>query len=103
MGIFMGGQFGVLLPLFIFPLASCAKGVRGNARAERRGRGGMGDRDVKKEGGSVEKEAQIGPFSILSPSFRNGLEARLAQERNKELEEDGVAGSSRPPPKMPAG
>ena len=99
----MGGQFGVLLPLFIFPLASCAKGAHGNARAERRGRGGMGDRDIKKEGGSVQKEAQIGPFSILSPSLRYGLEARLAQKRQEELEEDGVAGSGRPPPKVSTG
>jgi hypothetical protein len=38
----------------------------------------MGDRDIKKKGGSVQKEAQIGSFSILSPSLRNGLEARLA-------------------------
>jgi len=96
----MRGQFAVLLPLLIFPLPSRAKGTQGNTRAERGGGGGMGDREIKKEGRPIQGEAQIWPFPILGTSLGNWLETSLAQKRHKKLKEDGVARSGRPPPKV---
>jgi hypothetical protein len=63
----------------------------------------MGDVEIKKKGRPVQGEAQIRPFSILSPSLRDGLETSLAQKGHKELKEDGVAGSGGPPPKLSTG
>jgi hypothetical protein len=40
----------------------------------------MSNREVKKKGGSVQGEPQIGPFSILSPSLRDGPETGLAKK-----------------------
>ena len=46
----------------------------------------MGDREVKKDGGSIQGESQIGTFSTLHLSLRNGLQASIAEEDNEKLE-----------------
>ena len=58
----------------------------------------MGDRNIKKEGESIQREAQIRSFSTLNLSLRDGLKASVTQKSYKELEEGVVAGSDRSPP-----
>ena len=45
----------------------------------------MGDRKIEKEGDPIQREAKIGPLTILSAKLRDRLQAGPTEERNKKL------------------
>jgi hypothetical protein len=60
----------------------------------------MSDGDVEEEGDPIQGEAKIRPLTILGASLGYGLQAGPAKERNKKLQDDGVARGDRAAPKI---
>jgi hypothetical protein len=79
-GSFHYSQLGILERLLIFPFLSGTKRPGGEIRAKSRRHGGMGNREVKEEGGTVQGQSQIRSFTIFSASFRDRLQTSFAEE-----------------------